>query len=98
MTGHSYRDTDPGIEDLLEEWKLFYPARFELASSTSPQLPAAVEVVLCGVRLRYPAQFVFVYHGEDSLPTPPPSPVEDEIVDKIMQGSWEDTNCVTPLT
>eukprot|EP00731_Ephydatia_muelleri_P022484 Em0015g67a len=43
MTGHSYRATDPGIQDILEEWKLFYPRRFTI--EPPPGLPSAVEVV-----------------------------------------------------
>lgn len=54
MTGHSYKTTDTGISEILEEWKLFYPQRFTLNSS--PSLPAAIEVVLGGVRMRYPSQ------------------------------------------
>lgn len=54
MTGHSYKTTDCGISDILEEWKLFYPRRFDL--DVSPSLPAAIEVVTGGVRMRYPSQ------------------------------------------
>lgn len=95
MTGHSYQITDPGIEELLDEWKLFYPLRFE--AETQSQLPAAVEVVLGGVRLRYPSQFVFVYHTEGSFPTPPPSPIDEGMTERVIQGGWEETTCVDPL-
>ena len=54
MTGHSYKTSDAGISDILEEWKLFYPRRFDL--DLSPSLPAAIEVVTGGVRMRYPSQ------------------------------------------
>lgn len=54
MTGHSYKSTDAGITEILDEWKLFYPGRFDL--DPSPSLPAAIEVVLGGVRMRYPSQ------------------------------------------
>lgn len=98
MTGHSYQVTDPGIEELLEEWKLFYPLRFT-SSDTLPtqQLPAAVEVVLGGVRLRYPSQFVFVYHSEDSFPTPPTSPIDEGTTERVIRDGWEETSCVDPL-
>ena len=95
MTGHSYRVTDPGIDDLLDEWKLFYPRRFEIDKPS--QLPAAVEVVLGGVRLRYPSQFVFVYHTEEGVQTPPPSPLDEGIMEKVIQGGWGDTKCFDPL-
>ena len=88
--------TDPGIEDLINEWKLFYPNIFDSSDAPS-NLPAAVEVVLGGVRLRYPSQFVFVYHTEDSFPTPPPSPIEEGMMERIIQGGWEETACVEPL-
>ena len=54
MTGHSYKMSDPGIDEILEEWKLFYPRRFAL--DPTPTLPSAIEVVLGGVRIRYPSQ------------------------------------------
>ena len=56
MTGHSYKTSDAGIDEILEEWKLFYPRRFSQDSassaSSSSSLPAAIEVVLGGVRMR----------------------------------------------
>ena len=45
LTGHSYGATEEGIRELLEEWKLFFPQRFTTSSSSS-NLPAAVEVVV----------------------------------------------------
>lgn len=61
MTGHTYKLTDSGIREVLDEWKLFYPRRF--AVDPSPNLPAAIEVVLGGVRMRYPSQVhVHVHH------------------------------------
>ena len=94
MTGHSYRGSDLGIDELLQEWKLFYPRRFNV--DPTPQLPAAVEVVLGGVRLRYPSQFIFVYYSEDAMPTPPPSPLEETTVTSVLQGGWEESNCINP--
>ena len=94
MTGHSYKYSDLGIEELLREWQLFYPRRFTVEHS--PQLPAAVEVVLGGVRLRYPSQFIFVYHSEETMPTPPPSPLEEGMVTRVLNSGWEESNCVNP--
>ena len=65
MTGHSYKVSDTGIDDILEEWKLFYPRRFAL--DPSPNLPAAIEVLLGGVRVRYPSQVRSVECDEESL-------------------------------
>ena len=92
MTGHSYNLSDTGIDKILEEWKLFYPRRFNQESSLG--LPAAIEVVIGGVRMRYPSQFVLVYHSEDSLPTPPPSPLAGEEVKSAVQEVWETSSCV----
>lgn len=62
MTGHSYKVSDTGIDEILEEWKLFYPRRFAL--DPSPSLPAAIEVLLGGVRVRYPSQVQYTHmHG-----------------------------------
>ncbi|CAI8023038.1 Mediator of RNA polymerase II transcription subunit 13-like [Geodia barretti] len=89
MTGHSYSLSDSGIDKILEEWKLFFPRRFSADSSLG--LPAAIEVVIGGVRMRYPSQFVLVYHGEDSLPTPPPSPLNQGEVEDTVHEVWEAT-------
>ena len=92
MTGHSYSLSDTGIDKILEEWKLFYPRRF--SQDTSLGLPAAIEVVIGGVRMRYPSQFVLVYHGEDLLPTPPTSPLDEGEVEDTVQGTWEVTKAI----
>ena len=88
MTGHSYNLSDPGIDKILEEWKLFYPRRFS-QDTGALRLPAAIEVVIGGVRMRYPSQFVLVYHGDDSLPTPPPSPLGEVEMESVLEESWE---------
>ena len=89
MTGHSYSLSDAGIDSILEEWKLFFPRRFSQDSSLA--LPAAIEVVIGGVRMRYPSQFVLVYHGEDSLSTPPPSPLDEGERGDTVHEVWEAT-------
>ena len=99
MTGHSYKSSDAGIEDILEEWKLFFQRRFTL--DPSPGLPAAIEVILGGVRMRYPSQFVFVYHGNEgtnSSNAPSHSSLsaallERKSVEELMQGTWDMSNC-----
>ena len=99
MTGHSYKSSDPGIDDILEEWKLFFQRRFTL--DPSPGLPAAIEVILGGVRMRYPSQFVFVYHGSEGTDSSnPPSHsslsaalLERRSVEELMQGAWDMSNC-----
>ena len=98
MTGHSYKGSDAGIDDILEEWKLFFQRRFTL--DPSPGLPAAIEVILGGVRMRYPSQFVFIYHGGegDLSNTPPPSSsaaalLEGRSSEELMQETWDRSSC-----
>ena len=98
MTGHSYKGSDAGIDDILEEWKLFFQRRFTL--DPSPALPAAVEVILGGVRMRYPSQFVFIYHGgEGDLSNPPPPSssaaalLEGRSSEELMQETWDRSSC-----
>ena len=67
MTGHSYKMSDTGIDELLDEWKLFYPRRFAL--DPSPNLPAAIEVLLGGVRVRYPSQVCLIMTDLHTNPT-----------------------------
>ena len=42
---------------------------------------------------RYPSQFVFVYHGEETLPTPPPSPMDEPLTEELVEGVWQTSNC-----
>ena len=95
MTGHSYKACDSGIPEILQEWKMFFPRRFNLDTSTA--LPAAIEVLLGGVRLRYPSQFVFVHHTEDSLPSPPPSPISGATTEGLIEDTWQSSHCTDML-
>ncbi|KAG6796514.1 mediator of RNA polymerase II transcription subunit 13 isoform X1 [Apis mellifera caucasica] len=56
---------------LLEEWKHFYPIN---SSNIEAGLPPLVEVLVGGVRMRYPSCYVLVTDMDDSPPDTPLSP------------------------
>lgn len=56
---------------LLEEWKHFYPIN---SSSIEAGLPSLVEVLVGGVRMRYPSCYVLVTDMDDALEDTPLSP------------------------
>ena len=56
---------------LLEEWKHFYPIN---GTSTEMGLPSLVEVLVGGVRMRYPSCYVLVTDMDDTPIEAPLSP------------------------
>ncbi|XP_076632005.1 mediator complex subunit skuld isoform X1 [Colletes latitarsis] len=56
---------------LLEEWKHFYPIN---GSNVEAGLPPLVEVLVGGVRMRYPSCYVLVTDMDDTPPETPLSP------------------------
>lgn len=66
LTGQSYKDTDMTTRRLLSEWHQFYPLpsrdhnNRELGSEDD-DMPCAVEVIVGGVKMRYPSCYVFFY-------------------------------------
>ncbi|XP_029056486.1 mediator of RNA polymerase II transcription subunit 13 isoform X1 [Osmia bicornis bicornis] len=56
---------------LLEEWKHFYPIN---GSNVEAGLPPLVEVLVGGVRMRYPSCYVLVTDMDDTPPDAPLSP------------------------
>ncbi|XP_063769367.1 mediator of RNA polymerase II transcription subunit 13-like isoform X2 [Pseudophryne corroboree] len=77
LTGHAYKTSDPTTRKLLEEWRPFYPtvlsarkeAREDQETLYDDDFPAAVEVIVGGVRMVYPSAFVLIAHSD--LPVPP---------------------------
>ncbi|XP_075069949.1 mediator of RNA polymerase II transcription subunit 13-like isoform X2 [Mixophyes fleayi] len=77
LTGHAYKTSDPTTRKLLEEWRPFYPtvlsarkeAREDQEMLYDDDFPAAVEVIVGGVRMVYPSAFVLIAHSD--LPVPP---------------------------
>ena len=56
---------------LLEEWKHFYPIN---GSNVEAGLPSLVEVLVGGVRMRYPSCYVLVTDMDDTPSDTPLSP------------------------
>ncbi|CAJ0935826.1 unnamed protein product [Ranitomeya imitator] len=77
LTGHAYKTSDPTTRRLLEEWRPFYPTvlsarkdqREDQEMLYDDDFPAAVEVIVGGVRMVYPSAFVLIAHSD--LPIPP---------------------------
>ncbi|XP_078680672.1 mediator of RNA polymerase II transcription subunit 13-like [Branchiostoma floridae x Branchiostoma belcheri] len=77
LTGRTYKASDPTTHRLLDEWKHFYPlsdqasADVGAAGDASNTLPVAVEVVVGGVRMCYPTEYVVVpmVHCEEGTQT-----------------------------
>lgn len=70
LTGQSYKDTDMTTRRLLSEWHQFYPLpsrdhnNRELGSEDD-DMPCAVEVIVGGVKMRYPSCYVFFIESDD---------------------------------
>lgn len=69
LTGQSFKLSDPPTLKLIEEWKQFYPIKTGSKEATDDKQKeldwdddsiAAVEVIVAGVRMVYPACFVLV--------------------------------------
>ncbi|XP_066986645.1 mediator of RNA polymerase II transcription subunit 13 isoform X2 [Macrobrachium rosenbergii] len=73
LTGVSYRVSEPSTQKLLDEWKMFFPVETKALLTDSPSgesaLPAAVEVIVGGHKMRYPTSYVLVTDMDDYLLT-----------------------------
>ncbi|KAK8721383.1 hypothetical protein OTU49_012808 [Cherax quadricarinatus] len=69
LTGVSYRHSEPQIQKLLEDWRQFFPVETKVppTDSLEPALPAAVEVIVGGHKMRYPTCYVLVTDMDDYL-------------------------------
>uniref|UniRef100_A0AAY4C9X5 Mediator of RNA polymerase II transcription subunit 13 n=1 Tax=Denticeps clupeoides TaxID=299321 RepID=A0AAY4C9X5_9TELE len=101
LTGQAYKMSEPAVRKLMEEWSHFYPtvlrrrqeAERDGASDSicDPNSHAAVEVIVGGVRMIYPAAFVLIAQGD--------LPVEQPQTAPGTQGATRDPNsCGIPLT
>lgn len=63
LTGQSFRNNDPHTQRLLENWRLFYPID---RGPHHSDLPAAVEVIVGGMKLKYPSHYVLLTDLDDS--------------------------------
>ncbi|GIZ02980.1 mediator of RNA polymerase II transcription subunit 13-like [Caerostris extrusa] len=67
LTGQSYKDTDLTTQRLLSEWSHFYPVRSK--KETVPDddhIMPAVEVIVGGIRMRYPSSYVLVTEVDET--------------------------------
>uniref|UniRef100_A0A3B3D0C2 Mediator of RNA polymerase II transcription subunit 13 n=1 Tax=Oryzias melastigma TaxID=30732 RepID=A0A3B3D0C2_ORYME len=102
LTGQAYKMSDPAVRKLMEEWSYFYPMvhpqkegsgekeKGEAGQAGDRCSHVAVEVIVGGVRMTYPAAFVLITQGDLPAEQPPVS---------VAQGlSKEPNNCSVPLT
>uniref|UniRef100_A0A672ZJ14 Mediator of RNA polymerase II transcription subunit 13 n=1 Tax=Sphaeramia orbicularis TaxID=375764 RepID=A0A672ZJ14_9TELE len=102
LTGQAYKMSDPAARKLMEEWSYFYPMVLQqkegggekekdTGQAYDRNCHVAVEVIVGGVRMTYPAAFVLIAQGD--LPVEPLPPVP------AAQGLLREPNhCSVPLT
>ncbi|KAG9354454.1 hypothetical protein JZ751_001164 [Albula glossodonta] len=99
LTGQTYKMSDPAVRKLMEEWSYFYPTvlqsrqgKHEDRDTTyDPHSHVAIEVIVGGVRMIYPAAFVLIAQSD--------LPVEQVTTVPGNQGMSRDpSNCSIPLT
>ncbi|XP_033748042.1 LOW QUALITY PROTEIN: mediator of RNA polymerase II transcription subunit 13-like [Pecten maximus] len=66
LTGNSYRETDQSAHKILEEWGRFYPLNADDLKDDASRPPPLVEVIVAGVRMKYPSCYVFLCDSEES--------------------------------
>ncbi|KAM6902172.1 mediator of RNA polymerase II transcription subunit 13-like [Xenentodon cancila] len=103
LTGQAYKISDPAARKLMEEWSYFYPMvlqhkegsvekeKEEAGRVYDRSSHVAVEVIVGGVRMTYPAAFVLITHGDLPVEQPPPVPAAQGL-------NKEPNNCSVPLT
>ncbi|KAL1428377.1 hypothetical protein MTO96_002758 [Rhipicephalus appendiculatus] len=75
LTGQGFKENDVSTQTLLAEWHQFYPLpllnnsahRGDATPSSGDEepLPCALEVLVGGVKLRYPSSYVFVAESDE---------------------------------
>ncbi|XP_043676056.1 mediator of RNA polymerase II transcription subunit 13 isoform X4 [Vespula pensylvanica] len=79
---------------LLEEWKHFYPIN---SNNIETGLPPLVEVLVGGVRMRYPSCYVLVTDMDDTPPGAPLSPPNSPISCENTFATEQDFGAATEL-
>ncbi|XP_061888240.1 mediator of RNA polymerase II transcription subunit 13-like isoform X1 [Entelurus aequoreus] len=102
LTGQAYKMSDPATRKLMEEWSYFYPMvlrRKEGGAEREKEDPAydrnchaAVEVVVGGVRMTYPAALVLIAQSQLPVEPPPPAPAAQGLARENQN------HCSVPLT
>ncbi|XP_017263346.1 mediator of RNA polymerase II transcription subunit 13-like isoform X1 [Kryptolebias marmoratus] len=103
LTGQAYKMSDPAARKLMEDWSYFYPMvlqqkegggekdQKEAGQAFDCSSHVAVDVVVGGVRMTYPAAFVLIAQGDLPVEQPPP-------VSAAQGPNKELNNCSVPLT
>ncbi|XP_028457424.1 mediator of RNA polymerase II transcription subunit 13-like isoform X2 [Perca flavescens] len=103
LTGQAYKMSDPAARKLMEEWSYFYPIvlqqkqglgekeKEEASQTYNRNCHAALEVIVGGVRMTYPAALVLIAQGDLPVEQPPPVPAAQGL-------SREPNHCSVPLT
>jgi hypothetical protein len=68
LTGQTYKASDGYTRKIIEEWRQFYPINSKYLNrepGDGPPLPPAVEVIVGGVKMRYPTCFVLATDMDD---------------------------------
>uniref|UniRef100_A0A665W9P8 Mediator of RNA polymerase II transcription subunit 13 n=1 Tax=Echeneis naucrates TaxID=173247 RepID=A0A665W9P8_ECHNA len=103
LTGQAYKMSDPAVRKLMEDWSYFYPMvlqqkegsgqkeKEEASQAYDRNCHVAVEVIVGGVRMTYPAAFVLIAQGDLPVEQPPPVPQAQGL-------NRESNHCSVPLT
>lgn len=98
LTGQGFKETDAATQNLLSEWHQFFPLPPRGSSMTATQrgdttppgeeeaLPAAVEVLVGGVKLRYPSSYVFVVETDEAVSRQEPAPAASPASQPALAG------------
>ncbi|CAB3370318.1 Hypothetical predicted protein [Cloeon dipterum] len=68
LTGQTYKTSDIHTRKLIDEWRQFYPINSKYLNrdpNDNQPLPLAVEVIVSGVKMRYPTCFVLATDMDD---------------------------------
>ncbi|XP_049542244.1 mediator of RNA polymerase II transcription subunit 13 [Anopheles darlingi] len=71
LTGQSYKANDPQTQKLLDDWSAFYPISnksVSLNADSADAVPPIVEIMIGGVKMRYPSKYVLVTDMDDWSP------------------------------
>lgn len=73
LTGVAYKNSDSSAIRFLEEWRKFYPIHNKyLGRDPDPGLPPpVVEILVGGVKMKYPSCYVLVTDLDESAPVAP---------------------------
>ncbi|XP_026289181.2 mediator of RNA polymerase II transcription subunit 13-like isoform X2 [Frankliniella occidentalis] len=66
LSGQSFKAVDQRTSRLLEDWKQFYPIDSRSSNCDDSSTPQAVEVIVGGVKMRYPSCYVLVTDMDDT--------------------------------